>query len=43
MSLDVAVLLWGALVALIVATGIVTGEWREKLYYTRSDSKADAE
>ena len=43
MNLDLAVFLWGALVTLIVVAGIVTGEWKEKLYYRRTDPKGDAE
>ena len=43
MNLDVAVFLWGALVTVIVLAGIVTGEWKEKLCYTRADSQDEAE
>jgi hypothetical protein len=43
MNLDVAVFLWGALVTLIVVAGIVTGEWKEKLYYARADPRDEAE
>jgi len=43
MNLDVAVFLWGALVTVIVVAGILTGEWKEKLYYTRTGSQDEAE
>jgi hypothetical protein len=43
MNLDVAVFLWGALVTLIVVAGIVTGEWKEKLYYARADPRDEAQ
>lgn len=43
MNLDVAVFLWRALVTLIVVAGIVTGEWKEKLYYARADTRNEAE
>jgi hypothetical protein len=42
MNLDVAVFLWGALVTLIVVAGMVTGEWKEKLYGARADPKDKA-
>jgi hypothetical protein len=43
MNLDVAVLLWGALVTVIVVAGIVTGEWKEKLYGTPAEPPDEAE
>ena len=36
MKLDAAVFLWSFLVSVIIAAGIVTGEWKEKLYYARA-------
>ena len=41
MNFDVAVFLWGTLATTIVVAGIVTGEWREKLAYTRTDSRRE--
>jgi hypothetical protein len=37
MNLDVVVFLWGALVTVIVVAGMLTGEWKEKLYDTQAD------
>ena len=41
MNFDVAVVLWGTLATTIVIAGIVTGEWKEKLSYTRTDSHGE--
>jgi len=43
MNLDVAVFLWGGLVAIIVAAGILTGEWKEKFFDTRPGRRNESE
>lgn len=43
MNLDSAVFLRDALVTLTVVAGITTGEWKEKLYYARADTREEAE
>lgn len=39
MNVDVAVFLWGALVTIIVAAGILTGEWKEKFLDARPERR----
>ncbi len=43
MNLDLAVFLWGALVTIIVAAGIITGEWREKFFDNRPGRRDESE
>lgn len=43
MNLDLAVFLWGALVTIIVAAGILTGEWKEKFFNTHPERRNESE